>query len=157
MPWSLRVLAAIAPIVVLTGCGAAQPSSQGQRQWRANAVELIAQLRADEGVAAEVPGSVPAARSALRSDSQLFALLVTYTDFGGCARMVSSAGVPTRKFVAAQAALSLACGHLARAATLFTRAASDTDARALVAAGRQAGEAAPLLVRARLDLARAAS
>ena len=72
----LLVVAALA-----AGCGAQAPSST-DHQWAANARGVVDQLRAD-AVAVAGFDRLSAARQGLRNDSQLYGLLVSYTDFGG--------------------------------------------------------------------------
>ena len=60
-------------------------------EWRANARQVVQQLRVDIATAA-VGGTTPvAAAEALRNTSDLYALLVAYSDLGGCHQMVRSA------------------------------------------------------------------
>src|SRR4051812_4220010 len=82
---ALLVVAALA-----AGCGANEPTAS-DRQWIANARGVVDQLHGDIVTVAgfDEPG---AARRGLRDDSQLYELLVAYTDFGGCLHMTAAVG-----------------------------------------------------------------
>jgi hypothetical protein len=151
------VLAAAA-ILCAAGCGgggverdAAAPASGHAQPWQANARGVLAQLRFDVS-AAEAGGATTrrAAARALADTSELYGLLVAYSDLGGCRRMAAGAAAPPR----VARALALPCGHLQRAAALFSRAAKESDPEALVAAAQQVRLAQPQLVRAALALRR---
>jgi hypothetical protein len=148
------ILGALAAAVLLAGCGssAAKPTRPAAREWTANAAGVIDQLRADTVAAGSDADSLSSARAALRDESRLYGLLVAYSDFGGCSHMVGAVGNPPPAFRRTVATLARACAGLQRAATLFTRAASTTNARALLAASRAVSVAAPLLDRAELEL-----
>ncbi len=112
---------------------------------------MIDQLRGDVlGVAGA--DRIPAARAALADDSQLYGLLVAFSDVAGCRHMVASLGLRPARFVTAERLLVRACGPLHRAAALFTKATTRSDPQALVAAVRQANAALPFLDRAKLAL-----
>jgi hypothetical protein len=147
------LLGAAAVAVGLTACGGGSARTPGSTatEWTANAAGVIDQLRADT-LAADDGHSVASARAALRDESRLYGLLVAYSDFGGCRHMVRALGSPPPAFGRSAATLDRACNDLARAAALFTRAASSTNARALVAAARSVRAAVPLLDRADLEL-----
>ena len=140
------VLAAL--VLAACGTGSQQPSAA---EWPAGAKVVIRQLRAD---VLEVAGAdrVPAARRALRDDSELYGLLVAFSDVGGCSHMVASLGTHPPQLESAEHLLAGACLRLQRAATWFTTAATRDDARALVTAARDALAALPLLDRAALAL-----
>ncbi|HST15246.1 MAG TPA: hypothetical protein VLJ44_10390 [Gaiellaceae bacterium] len=106
------------------------------------------QLRVDIATAAVGGTTTTDAAKALRNTSDLYALLVAYSDLGGCHQMVSSAGPPAR----VARALVPACRHLERAAALFARATQRSDPSALVRATREIGLAQPALVRAMLAI-----
>lgn len=110
------------------------------------------QLRGDVVLAASAGTSVRSARHSLQDDSLLFGLLIAYTDFGDCNAMVSNVGVAPPRRRAAGRTLRQACARLQRASGLFANAATHTDPRALLAAGRVAQPALPLLVHAELEL-----
>ncbi len=139
-------------VLVLVGCGASreQPSAS---QWPTGAVVVIEQLRGDI-LAVAGADRVPAARAALNDESQLYGLLIAFSDVAGCRHMVLSLGVRPARFVTVNRLLDRACRPLQRAAALFTNATTRADPRALVAAARQAGVALAPLDRARLALAR---
>jgi hypothetical protein len=138
-------------VLVLIGCGAghAQPAAG---EWPTGAAVVIRQLRGDV-LAVAGAGRVPAARRALADESELYGLLVAFSDVAGCRHMASSLGTRPGRFAYANRLLERACRPLQQAAALFTRAATRTDPRALVAAVRRAEAALALLDRARLALA----
>ena len=133
------------------GCGSGTPP-QPDREWLANARGVIEQLRGD---VLTVSGydRLAAARRGLRDDSELYQLLVVYTDFGGCLHMTAAVGAvpPGRERVVRL--LHRACGHLLRADTLFTRAVAHGAPGSLVRATQQAVAAVPALDAAALALA----
>lgn len=142
-------------LLVVAGCssGRQQPPAS---EWPAGAVVVIEQLRGDV-LAVAGADRVAAGRAALTDESQLYGLLVAFSDVAGCGHMVSSLGVRPTRFAAAGRLLARACGPLRQAAALFTRAATRTDPRVLVAAVRQADAALVQLDRARLALGRVRS
>jgi hypothetical protein len=149
------VLAAAA-ILCAAGCGgekaAGLPAAPGSTQpWQANARGVLAQLRVDVA-AVEASGATTRrdAAHALASTSRLYALLVAYSDLGGCRRMAAAAAAPPR----VARALALPCGHLQRASALFGRATKDSDPEALLHAAREVRLAQPQLVRAALAVRR---
>jgi hypothetical protein len=155
-----RIVAALAVAFLLTSC--AQVTQTGPRAavhpaWQSNLGILIAQLRSDVALTSLAGGTLASAKSALTSDSDLYALLVAYDDLGVCRGMVASAASvesDTRAVPVANA-LASACRHLERAAGLFTRATKKSDPRALLDAATEARRASPSLVRAALALERA--
>jgi hypothetical protein len=143
---------AVLTVLALVGCGAGQTAAPAG-EWPTGAAVVIQQLRGDI-LAVAGTDRIPAAQAALNNESQLYGLLIAFSDVAGCRHMVSSLGLRPARFVTANRLLDRACSPLRRAATLFTRAATRTDARALVAAVRQAVAALAPLDRARLALAR---
>jgi hypothetical protein len=153
---AVLALAAVPP-ALLTACGgapAAQPVAApvSDSQWLANIRGAVEQLHADVSLSAYGGADLRSARAALRDESSLYALLLAYSDFGGCSRMIANTGTATRRFDRVQVTLARACGHLEHSATLFTEATTESDAHALLAAGRDVQQAAPLLARAALQL-----
>ena len=147
----LRVVAAVVAVAALAaGCGAGAPPPT-DREWLANARGVVEQLRTDV-VAVASYDRVGLARVGLRNDSQLYGLLVAYTDFGGCRHMVTAVGAAPPRHAAALRSLRGACLHLQRADLLFTRAVARSDPGFLTAATRQALAAVPLLDTAALEL-----
>jgi hypothetical protein len=149
----LRETAALVVVAALcAGCGPRTPTP-ASREWVANAHGVLEQLRGD---IVEVSGfdRVDVARKGLRDDSQLYGLLVVYTDFGGCRHMTAAVGVEPPGLGRVVALLDRACLHLQRADRLFTRAVAHTAARLLVSATREAVAAVPSLDAAALELAR---
>jgi hypothetical protein len=112
---------------------------------------VINQLRGDV-LAVAGADRIPTARAALADDSQLYGLLVSFSDVAGCRHMVASLGLRPARFVVADRLLARACAPLRRAAALFTKATTRSNPQALVAAVREAGVALALLDRARLAL-----
>jgi hypothetical protein len=122
------------------------------REWAANVAIVIHQLRADVA-ATQVAGVTRAsARDALRNESDVYALLVAYTDLAGCRSMVVAAGTQTPATRQVDRLLASACKHAARASDLFTRAIRSRSGAALLAAAGEARLAQPALVRAAVAL-----
>lgn len=144
--------AVVLTVLVLAGCGAGhRRASTGE--WRASAAVVIDQLRGDVLSVAGVDRE-PVARAALADDSQVYGLLIAFSDIGGCRHMAASLGARPARFARADRLLGSACRPLQRAAALFTRATTQGDPQALVAAARQAVAALALLDRAKLALAK---
>src|SRR5690348_12257987 len=100
-----------AALVGAAGCGAARPATPVRpATWRANALQVVQQLRVDIATAAVGGTTEDAASKALRNTSDLYALLVAYSDLGGCRQMVSSATPSAR----VARAIAPACRHLER-------------------------------------------
>ena len=138
-----------AAVVGAAGCGAARPAKPVvSAEWRTNAQQVVQQLRVDISTASVGGSTRTEAAKALRDTSDLYALLVAYSDLGGCREMVTAAQPPTR----VARAFAPACDHLQRAAELFSRATQRSDATALVRATRETGLAQPSLVRAMLAI-----
>jgi hypothetical protein len=149
--WRATVAAALlaASAAACGGPGARPPSPV--EQWQANARQVVEQLRGDVATAAIGGTTRAAAAKALRDVSDLYGLLVAYSDLGGCRAMVGAIDAPARVVVA----FDPVCAHLQRAAELFAVAARRNDPAALVRAGREVGLAQPHLVRAMLAIRRA--
>jgi hypothetical protein len=147
----LRETVAVIAVTTLAACGRTSVAPV-DREWAANAGGVVAQLRADV-VAVSGYDRLAAARTGLTDDSQLYGLLVAYTDFGGCRHMVAAVGVepPGRAHVVE--VLARVCARLQSADRLFTRAVSRRDAPLLVRATHEAVAAVPLLDAAALALA----
>jgi hypothetical protein len=138
-----------AALVGAAGCGATRQAPRVvPADWRANARQVVQQLRVDIAAAAVGGTSTADAAKALRNTSDLYALLVAYSDLGGCRQMVSSAGPPAR----VARVLVPACRHLERASALFARATQRSEPGALVRAAHEIGLAQPALVRAMLAI-----
>jgi len=155
--------AAALALVGPAGCGG-RPAGQGgsrhaaaDQQWVDNASGVIDQLSGDVAAAQPPVPGLDGARQSLRDLSELYGLLVAYTDLGGCSKMVGGIGEVPAGFDAVRSRLVAACPGLERGAELFTRATSRHDARALVAAWREVEASRPLLYRATLALAAARS
>jgi hypothetical protein len=148
----LREITAVVFVAVLAACGGTAPSPT-DREWIANARGVAAQLRADV-VAVSGYDRLGPARAGLDDESQLYGLLVAYTDFSGCLHMVAAVGVEPSQLVGVVRSLRAACLHLQRADRLFTRAVAQPAPRLLVNATREARAAVPSLNAAALMLAR---
>jgi hypothetical protein len=122
-----------------------------------NANGVIDQLTGDVSAAALAGPGLRGARRSLADLSDLYGLLVAYTDFGGCSRMVSGIGDPPPRYAGVVDGLDHACARFEHAAGLFTRAASEHDAHALLAASGEVKVAAALLYRATVTFADAQS
>ncbi len=129
--------------MLATGCGA-RPVPSGA--WRADAQQVVAQLRQDVASAEIVGSTEGAARAQLANESDLFGLLLAYTDLSGCRTMMQSTGAPPKE----ERLLMEPCALLEKASAPFVRANTMDDPAALVAATREAAHASPLLVRAAL-------
>ena len=146
----LRTTVAAILVVGLVGCGshAATPTD---REWRANAQGVVQQLRRD---VVSVAGfdRTPVARAALHDDSQLYGLLVSYTDFGGCSHMVAALGVEPPHFGTVRRLLAAACSRLRTADAFFTRAVARSEPQLLVRATGAAVKSLAPLERAQIAL-----
>jgi hypothetical protein len=145
-------VAVLAAVFVAAGCGGGAESSPSPkallREWKANVAVVIQQLRSDVDVT-QVAGTTSAsANAALRNESDVYALLVAYTDLGGCHRMVVAAGTSTPATERVDRLLASACGHAERASSYFTRAVRTGSGDALLAGAREARHSLPALVRA---------
>lgn len=139
------VRASLAVALLAAACGA-KPAPSGA--WRANARQVVTQLRADIASVETVGPTEGAASAQLANESDLFGLLLAYTDLSGCSAMMQSTGAPPR--VARE--LARPCGKLEHAATLFVQANTHHDPTALVAATKAAAGAQPDLVKASLAI-----
>jgi hypothetical protein len=81
-------------------------------------------------------------------------MVIAYTDFAGCGKLLRSFGPPVRRDESARAALGSACTRVEAAAALFRRAMVGNDPRILLSATRRALTAEPLLVQAKAELAK---
>jgi hypothetical protein len=153
----MRVLLAAACVAALTACGGTSaPLAGADREWVANTGGVIDELERDVLLAGSGGDTIRAARQALDDQSNLYTILVAYTDFGGCNHMVSAAGTPAERFARVERILTTACTLLQRAAVLFTRAVTRHEPSALLAATRTTLRASPLLTHAKIELDRLA-
>lgn len=136
--------------VAAAGCGGSREPA-ATRQWHANATVALRQLTQDVAATAAAGDTLGAARRALHDESSLYALVVAYTDLGGCDSIIRNVGAPP----ALEAKLVRPCALLARAAASFTSAAAQSNAQTLLRAGRSAELALPLLVRALAEVRKA--
>src|SRR3954468_4465199 len=138
----LAVLAA----VLAAGCGAQHRAAEqpSNREWAANARGVVDQLRGDI-VAVAGFDRFAAARKGLDDDSELYGLLVAYTDFGGCRHMTAAVGAEPPGQTRVVRLLRGACAFLGRAEGLFTRAVKERKPSLLVGATREATAAVPAL------------
>jgi hypothetical protein len=152
----MRALLTAVCIATLTACGGTSARVVGaDEEWVANTGGVIDELERDVLLAGSGGDTMLAARHALHDQSNLYTILVAYTDFGGCNHMVFTAGTPAPRFALVERTLSTACTLLQHAAVLFTRAVTRHDARALLTATRTTLLASPLLLRAKAELDRA--
>src|SRR5882757_5917812 len=103
--------AVIVVVALLAACGGAKTPEPTDREWVANASGVVVQLRADV-VAVSGFDRLGAARKGLVDDSQLYGLLVAYTDFGGCRHMVAAIGVEPPGRARVVGLLRRACSRL---------------------------------------------
>jgi hypothetical protein len=154
----VRAAPLIVAALVAAGCGTPPSTTprteSADHEWIANARGVVQQLRGDI-LAVSGFDDVASARKGLRDTSQLYGLLVSYTDFGGCRHMTAAVGVEPPGQARVVRLLDRACAHLQRADSLFTRAVARTDPDLLVGATRQAVAAVPALDAATLALAHA--
>lgn len=149
----LRKTVVAVVVLALTGCGS-RASAPADREWRSNARGVAQQLQGDV-VAIAGLDRVPVARRALHDDSQLYGLLVAYTDFGGCAHMVAALGAEPLRLASARRQLTIACSRLRVAGAFFTHAVARNDPQLLVRATNAAERSLAPLQRAQLALASA--
>ena len=161
--WATVAGAAALAAAGLAGCGGSAArhghvsAATGDREWVDNASGVIDQLSADIAAAQPPVPGLAGARHSLRDLSELYGLLVAYTDLGGCSKMVGGIGGAPAGFDGVLSRLVGTCPGLERGAALFSRAASRHYPRALVAAWREVEASRPLLYRATLALAAARS
>lgn len=147
----LRETVAAVVVLALAGCGSRAATTPPDREWRANAQGVVQQLRSDV-VSVAVFDRARLARAALHDDSQLYGLLVSYTDFGGCAHMVAALGVEPSHLAQVRRLLAAACAHLRVADMYFTRAVARSDPQLLVRATAAAVQSLAPLERAQIAL-----
>jgi hypothetical protein len=149
-----ETIGVLAVVAFGVGCGAKAPT-RNDPEWIANARGVVEQLRGDV-VAVSGYDRLGTARAGLNDESQLYGLLVAYTDLGGCRHMVAAVGVEPPRLARAGRLLRRACRHLDRADALFARAVARRAPRLLTNATREAIAAVPSLDAAALELARSA-
>ena len=147
-------LAAAACAALLSSCAgtSSAPRPLAPGEWEANTRDVIGVLERDLALSTSTDDTNAAAGHALRDTWTLYTMVVAYTDFGGCDHMMSAVGVPPRRFQPAQRTMRAACTLLEQAATVFTRAAAESDAVLLRRATHLVLHAAPLLIRAAAEL-----
>lgn len=153
----MRSIAVCVAAVAVAGCGEVGTPAPGPvpaSEWRSNTAVVVRQLQSDIAATQIAGGTPAAARVALRSESSLYGLLVSYSDFAGCREMVAGAGLVPRSAASVARMLIAACRHLEQASGLFTAAVKANDGARLLAAGRDAGRALPLLLDATVELKR---
>jgi hypothetical protein len=143
---TLAATTAAGAVFLCAGCGGAPKPAASDRAWRANAAELVSQLRADVAATELAGTSTRSAARSLANVSDLYTLLVAYSDLAGCAAMASATSAPP----AVVRVLSRPCGRLQRAAALFTRAETSKRPALLAQATREVERAVPQLVRVAL-------
>ena len=154
--WPMALILAGA---LLAGCGSGSHSSASsprpslERGWLGAARQLVSTLEKDVLLSAYGGANVATARRALSDSSDLYAMVIAYTDFGGCGKVVDSFGHPGPADEASIAAIASACAQLQRAAAIFRRAMVGNSPKILLAATRASLAAEPLLLRAKTALA----
>jgi hypothetical protein len=147
---------------VLAACGSTvappPPShSAAARDWAQYAGRFVAGLQTEILSSQNGGSDLASARRAIANDNDIYAMLVDYTDFGGCNRELGNVGVPAAGSEKIVALIVSACGRLERAASLFQDAMTNNRPAKLLAATRLAAQAAPLLADAQDGLARLSS
>lgn len=142
-----RAVGVVALALAVAGCGG---GSATRAAWHANARQVVAQLRFDATVADDGGPTRAGAARQLANTSELFGLLLAYTELASCNGMVVSTLAPPR----IERTLAAPCGHLQHAAALFTQANAHNDPSALLQATREVARAEPQLVAASLALKR---
>jgi hypothetical protein len=158
------VACAVLAAAGLTGCTGGPPRQAqsaatvvGRQVWVENASGVIDQLSGDVAAAEPAVPGLSAARRSLHDLSELYGLLVAYTDLGGCSKMVGGIGRPPPGFTGVLQTLEDACSGFERGAAFFTRAAADHDPRALVEAWSQVDTSQSVLYSAAIAFAAARS
>jgi len=146
------VVAALTVSLVLAACGGTA-KQRSPVEWEANADGVARQLRADV-IQISAVDRPAAARRTLHDDSQLYAILVAFSDVAGCDHMVAALGTAPPRHRPAVTQFDAACVRLQHAAKLFTRAVARSRAADLAAAAREALAALPPLDRAALAVRR---
>jgi hypothetical protein len=80
-------------------------------------------------------------------------MVIAYTDFASCDKLLDGFGPPGPTRAAALRALRSTCKQVEEAAGIFHQAMSRNDPKILLAATRAALAAEPLLVQAKAELA----
>lgn len=145
---------------MLGGCGtgvhpapAPPERSAAERLWVDNAGRFVSTLNSDIGLTAGGGPTVADARRAMADTDGIYTLLVAYSLFGDCGPALAAVGTPSPTASRALATLVRACTRLEHASALFQQAMTRHEPTALLAATRTSLAAAPLLARARLELA----
>jgi hypothetical protein len=141
------VLAVVAALAAAPGRASASMRSSGTPEgvWIDNAVILITQLDQDVLTSSTGGADLATANVVLDNPSDQIALLIANVDFGGCGESVRNLGEPTSRLRQVARELAAACTILERASTLFTRAATRSDPRPLLASARLSRRASLLL------------
>jgi hypothetical protein len=145
-------------VVALSACSAGTPPprpaphSAADRLWLDNATRFIDTLDSDLLLSTSGGANLATARRALRSQSDLYSLLVAYTLFGSCRSALANVGTPSARERKSVTTLVSACRRLERASALFELAVRRGNARALLRATRIALGTEPLLFRARAEV-----
>jgi hypothetical protein len=149
--------AALAAVASLTACGSRAAAPAGppasDHVWIDNAQRFVATLDSDLGLTSGAGPTVADARRAMAHSDGIYTLLVAYDLFGDCGHELAAVGAPVPRVHRVLATLISACTRLEHASALFQQAMTRQEPRALLAATRVALGVAPLLARARLELA----
>jgi len=131
---------------------ASAPQVAASSEWTDDAKNLIEQLDRDILMSVTAGADVATARIVLHNDSDRVAMLIAAVDFGSCHQSVRSLGVPPKRLRHIANQLASACTLLERASTLFTRATTHSDPRALVVSARLSRKAGLLISAATREL-----
>ncbi len=157
----LALLAAgLAAAGALGGCGgsahpAPAPPQQpaAERLWVENADRFVSTLNSDIGLTTGGGPTIADARRTMTNTDGIYTLLVAYSLFGDCGPALAAVGTPGPPAGRTLATLVAACTRLEHASALFQQAMTRHEPSVLLAATRASLAAAPLLARARLELA----
>ncbi len=148
-------------VVSLAACGSGVPAParapSSERVWIDNAQRFVATLDSDLGFTTSGGPTLADARRAMAGPDAIYTMLVAYGLFGDCGHALAAVGAPAPRAHRVVATLISACARLEHASALFQRAMTRNDPKVLLAATRASLGVAPLLARARLELADLAS
>lgn len=153
-----RLLAAgLLAVAALTACGSTArapvepPTSE--HVWIDNAERFVATLDSDIGLTTGGGPTLADARHAMVGADGVYTMLVAYGLFGDCSRALAAVGAPSPREHRVVSTLVAACARLEHAAALFQQAMTRNAPSTLLAATRTSLGVAPLLARARFQLA----
>jgi hypothetical protein len=121
--------------------------------WIDNAERFVATLDSDIGLTTDGGPTLADARRAMSGSDGVYTMLVAYDLFGDCGHALAAVGPSSPQANRVVATLIAACTKLEHASALFQQAMSRNEPTVLLAATRTSVGVAPLLVRARTQLA----